>query len=288
MGLSRAERELKRWLGNLSESQKEILFEALQEGTLLKSTFWQHIENAGPTADPPTRELERMGIKLEGLFEKIEPETLEMAEDCAEFCIGRYEDFCKRIRTVNPERFEQFVEIGECNRDGSLKEETRWRQLRAGVTVKAFEIALQQLQIPYVHNDPMIDWRPESEKEPEDELAIKFSFDFWVPFVGRIDVRNATPDNPKVNINVEFFNKENPHYVVAYQILDMIEPRWLRLSGFMYRSEIKKQYEPVRLADRPFYSIPIEDFESKHDANELGAILLIARNMIKNIVGPSD
>jgi hypothetical protein len=288
MGLGRAERELKRWLEDLSESQKETLLEALQEGTLLKRTFWQHIENARPTADPPTRELERMGVKLEGLFEKIEPETLEMAKDFAEFCIGQYQDFCKRIRTVNPERFEQFVEIGECDRDGSLTEETRWRQLRVGATAKAFEMALQQLQIPYVHNDPMISWRPELDKERENEPATKFSSDFWVPFIGRVDVRNATPANPTVSINVEFFDRENPHYVIAYMILDMTEPRWLELSGFMYRSEIRRQYEPVFLADRPFYSIPIEDFESKHDAHELCDILLIARNMIKNIVGPSD
>ncbi|MDH5439729.1 MAG: hypothetical protein OEY31_03920, partial [Candidatus Bathyarchaeota archaeon] len=89
-------------------------------------------------------------------------------------------------------------------------------------------------------------------------------------------------------ISVDAFNRENPHYVIAYQVLDMIKPRWLKLSGFMYRSEVKKEYEPVHLADRPFYSIPIEDFESKHDAQELCNILLIARNMIKNIVGPSD
>jgi hypothetical protein len=157
-----------------------------------------------------------------------------------------------------------------------------------GATVKAFEMALQQLQIPYVHNDPMIGWRPELDKVQEDVPATKFSSDFWVPLIGRVDVRNATPDNPTVSINVEFFDRENPHYVIAYKILDMTEPRWLELSGFMYRSEIRRQYEPVFLADRPFYSIPIEDFESEHDAHELCDILLIARNMIKNIVGPSD
>ncbi|MDH5687763.1 MAG: hypothetical protein OEZ48_07880 [Candidatus Bathyarchaeota archaeon] len=288
MGHDRAGRELRRWLENIDESQKEMLLEALQEGSLLKSAFWRDVEGFNPPDDLQTRELKEMGIKLEGLFQDIEPETIKTAKDYAEFCIGQYENYCKRIQTVSPERFERLVEIGECDRDGTLEEETRWRQLRMGVSLKAFEISLQHLQIPYVLNDPLVDWRPESEKEPEDEPSTKLPFDFWVPLVGRIDIRNATPENPQVNISVDAFNRENPHYVIAYQVLDMIKPRWLKLSGFMYRSEVKKEYEPVHLADRPFYSIPIEDFESKHDAQELCNILLIARNMIKNIVGPSD
>jgi hypothetical protein len=288
MGRARAGRELRRWLENIDESQKEMLLEALQEGTLLKSAFWRNVGSSSPPDDLQRRELKETGVKLEGLFQEIEPETLKIAKDYAEFCIGQYENYCKRIRAVSTERFERLVEIGQCNRDGSLKEETRWRQLRMGVTLKAFEISLQQLRIPYVLNDPLVDWRPEAERELEDEPSTKFPFDFWIPLMGRIDIRNATPDNPQVNINVEVFNRENPHYVIAYQILDVIKPRWLKLSGFMYRSEVKKEYEPVHLAERPFYSIPIEGFESKHDAQELRSILLITRNMIRNVVGPSD
>ena len=288
MSYSRVERKLEKWVESLNGSIKEMLLEALQDGTLLKRTFWKHLEDAKPTAEQQVRELEKMGIKPEELFEEIKPETLSLIRDCAVLRITQYENYCKRTKTENPQIFRRLVEAGECTPDGTVKEETKQYELRVGITLKAFEIALQQLQIPFVPNHPTIDWRSRSEEELGDEPTNTFLSDFWVPLMGKIDIESATSDNPTVNINLNDFEKENPHYVVAYQILDIIQPRWLRLSGFMYRSEIRKQYEPIDGVDRPFYSIPIEDFETKHDARELCSTLLIVRNVMKNILGPSD
>lgn len=287
MSYSRVETKLKRWVESLNGSKKEMLLEALQDGTLLKKTFWKQLEGARQTADQQTRQLEKMGIKPEGLFEQIEPETLKIAKDHAELRIARYENHCRRMNAENPQKFNCLVEMGECNRDGSLKEETKRYQLRVGIPLKAFEIVLQKIQIPYVPNDPIIYCRSGSGKELADEPSNIFQSDLWVPLMGRIDIESATLENPAVNIDQNDFEEENPHYVVAYQILDMVQPRWLKLSGFVYRSEIRKQYEPIRDVDRPFYSIPIEDFEAKHDARELRNILLTVRNIMKNVLGPS-
>jgi len=288
LGYPRVEKELDSWLENLNESQKEMLVKALQEGILLKRTFWKHIKHTRPVTDPQIRELEKMGVKPEDLFEDIQPETLRKAKDYAEFDINRYENCCRALRVENPQRFQSLAEVGECDADGNLREETRRHHLRIGMTLKAFEITLQQLQVPYIPNDPTIKWRSESAKEPEDEPTTEYPFDFWIPLIGKIQIKSATLENPKVSIHLDHFEKRKPHCVIAYQILDMNDTRWLKLSGFMSRSEIKQQYKPFYLVDRPFYSIPIGDFESKHDAKELYGVLLIVRNITRNILGPSD
>lgn len=188
MSYSRVETKLKRWVESLNGSKKEMLLEALQDGTLLKTTFWRHLEDAKPVAGRQRRELEKMGIKPDGLFEEIEPETLKIIKDYADLRITQYENHCKRIYSENPEKFKYLAQIGECNPDGSLKEEAKQYQLRVGITLKAFEMALQRLQAPYVLNDLIIDWRSRSEKELEDESTSGFQFGFWVPLMGKIDI----------------------------------------------------------------------------------------------------
>jgi hypothetical protein len=233
--------------------------------------------------DLEIEELKKKGIKLKGLFQNIEPETMKIAEAYAEFYINRYEDYAKEIKKKDPQKFQYLVRKGRYNPDGTLPEKRKVDQRRMGITQKAFEIALQQLQVPYIPNDPTIDWRPKKDR-PKDptESSTKFSFDFYIPFLGKIDIKSATWDSPKVNINCREFKDEKPDLVVAYYILEGWE--YLKLPGFLTRTQIVESYEPIPMEPeyRTFRSIPIEDFEKEeHDGIKLCRKLLEARGKIK-------
>lgn len=71
-----------------------------------------------------------------------------------------------------------------------------------------------------------------------------------------------------------------PEFVIAYQILDMNEPRWLKLVGFLCNSEVK-EHLTSKSGNIECYPIKIEDFEIKHDAEELCDRLLFVRAQIE-------
>lgn len=218
-------------------------------------------------------ELKQYGVELKGLFSLLESEPLRIAKDYAEFYIARYEAQGKKLKQENPEYFESLVKRGRYNRDGSLPEKRKEHQLRMGLTQKAFEIFLQQIQIPYISNDPTIDWRE------------KFLYDFKIPFFGEIDIKSCTLDNPVVNINCYEFNRENPDWVVAYQILDMSKPRWLKLLGYVHSSKVR-EYESVlyegQRERRRHWKIPAKDFE-KSNGSALMVRLMIVGYIIKEL-----
>jgi len=260
---------------NIARADSETLLKALQlaeEGCLLVSSLMDSMKGIKPLTDSQIKEIESLGIKAEGVFQEIEPETREIGRKYGEFYIERYENEGKKLKKNDPEKFNYLVQIGRYNPDGSLPENRRQHQFRMGITQKAFEIALQQLQIPYIHNDPTIDWRA------------KFLYDFSIPSVEKIDIKSATLDNPNVNINCREFESEKPDIVVAYQILN---PKWLKLVGFMYNSEIK-QYETLGRGYRKYWRIPIEDFERKHNAESLLDILSKAKHKIEKISEPLE
>lgn len=219
-------------------------------------------------------ELKSMGIEPKGLFSLLEPEALRIARDYADFYINRYEAEGKRLKEEEPEKFDYLVKKRRYNRDGTLPENRRQHQLRMGLTQKAFELFLQQIQVPYIPNDPTVDWRK------------KFPFDFCIPMFGKIDIKSALSNNPFVNINCREFEKENPDCVVAYMILDMSKPRWLKMLGYMLSSEIRK-YEPRGSGYRMFWSIPANDFEERNGSKRDGEILcmrfMIVRHLIKRL-----
>jgi len=225
-------------------------------------------------------ELEKLGISFNGLFHEIEPEVVEIAQLYSEFYNRRYEEYGKQLMIENPETFKKAVEEGRWNSDGTVSEKRKRQNFRMGLTHKAFEIALQQIQIPYVPNDPTIDWRPEAKIRKK----TKVRYDFYIPLLGSIDIKSATFENPVVNINCEDFNQENPDFVVAYQILDELKPKWLWLSGFLANLEIKENYEPKRKWEpsRAYWKIPIEDFK-KHDGFELCEKVLAVKMALKEL-----
>lgn len=216
-------------------------------------------------------ELESMGIELKGLFSLLEPEALKIAKDYADFYIARYEARGKRLKEENPEKFEYLVSKGRYNPDGTLPEHRKPHQLRMGLTQKAFEIFLQQIQVPYIPNDPTIDWRE------------KFLYDFYIPLFGKIDIKSTTLENPYVNINCREFKRENPDYVVPYMILDMSKPRWLKMLGYMYNSQVR-EYEPKGTGYRKYWKIPASDFEEHNGKRRDGEILLMRLMIVRHAI----
>lgn len=224
-------------------------------------------------ADSEITELKNKGVELKGLFHLLEPEALKVAEDYASFYIGRYEAEGRRLKEEEPEKFEYLVKKRRFNPDGTLPENRKQHQFRMGLTQKAFELFLQQIQVPYIPNDPTIDWRE------------KFRYDFYIPLFGEIDIKSATLEKPYININCREFNKENPDYLVAYMILDMRKPRWLKMLGYMPSSEVR-EYEPYGTGYRKYWSVPIEDFDNqKRNGNILLKKLMLLRQAIKGIAG---
>lgn len=241
----------------------------------IKNLLWK-VKSVNPLsedieklADEELKELESMRIEPKGLFSLLEEEPLRIAKDYAEFYVARYEQDGKRLKQEDPEKFDYLVRKGRYSPDGTLPEKRREDQLRMGLTQKAFELFLQQIQVPYIPNDPTIDWRK------------KFKWDFYIPFFGTIDIKSATLENPYVNINRREFEKENPDYVVAYQILDMRKPRWLKLIGYLTNSEIKN-YPSLPNGYRSYWNIPLSEFE-KHEGESLLTRLMIVRYVIKEL-----
>jgi hypothetical protein len=222
------------------------------------------------------KELEEMNVPINGIFQEIELETLKIVKQYAEFYVQRYEESGKKLMKVDPEKFKYLVRIKRFNPDGTLTDQRKLDQFCMGATQKAFEITLQQLQVSYIPNDPTIDWRPKQDIDLLDNTT-KFRYDFFIPLFGTIDIKCATlkPGWNRVNINCREFNEEEPDYVVAYKILDISKPKWLKLIGFMKNEEIRK-YKPVETS-RSFWSIPIEDF---HEAEKLVDVLLKTRALI--------
>jgi hypothetical protein len=224
-------------------------------------------------------ELDVAGIDVNGLFQDIEPELLRIAKQYADFYVKRYEDYYQEMMEKDPAKFAYDVQIGRVNRDGTLSEKRKEDQLRMGLTQKAFEIALQQIRVPYIPNDPTIDWRPCSPTKKK----TSFDYDFYVPLFGRIDIKSSKyPRQSVVKINYRDFHKENPDFVVAYQILSGKEPKWLKLVGYLSNSEITG-YKPRKTA-RPYYAIPIADFV-RHDGFKLLDKLLATKGLINSLEG---
>ena len=221
-------------------------------------------------AEADKQELEKLGIDLKGLFHELEPEALRIAEAYADFYVARYESEGKRLMRENPEKFKYLLKLKRYLPNGSLPEKRKQEQFRMGLTQKAFELFLQQIQVAYIPNDPAIDWRE------------KFKYDFRIPLFGSIDIKSAlfSYPTPLVNINMRDFESEKPDFAVAYLILDTNQPRWLKLLGILKASEIRG-YEVVE-GSRPYWSVPASDFE-KHDGNELLRRLLIVKHELEKL-----
>ena len=120
---------------------------------------------------------------------------------------------------------------------------------------KCFEIMLQQHQIPYIHNDPTIDWRQQMD------------YDFRVPHVGKIEVK--TVDFPRTHINLIVTCREwhRNDYCFAMKLVDE-PPKKVKFFGYASREEVEKFHYAEN--EQPCLKSPCycELLEKLHPANE--------------------
>lgn len=193
----------------------------------------------------------------------IEPDTLRLARLYAQFYMERYQF---RHPTIP--------------------------QLGMGISQAIFEIILQDMKAPYVHNQPVIDRRKgESGREI-------IHWDFWVPGLGAVEIKSQFPQThwkskqlyypTSFNINVAEWERERPDWIVGMYILDMPQAvpesfeavaRKVWLVGYMDRATVEsydirpgKPRYPGDIADRRYRSIPIRDIQ-KHEWQEFEAKL---------------
>jgi hypothetical protein len=205
-----------------------------------------------------------------GIYQEIEPQVLEVSKLYAKFFVERYES-AEMAKVKNGKKV---TNLRKFNSDGSLTKKGKEDQFRMGLTQKAFEIFLQQMLIPYHTTEATIDWR---EKFAEN---YKVPWDFYIPFFGTIDIKSTIDQN--INVNCRDLESEKPDWIVGYKIFDINQPKWLKLLGYMDAEKVR-QY-PSEQAQRPYYKIPIADFEQEqYNSNRLKIHLYTVRKDIKNL-----
>jgi len=139
-----------------------------------------------------------------------------------------------------------------------LKELTEWSPTYQGIDRKAklfsgllgqkiFEITLQQFEIPYIPNDPVINWT--STKK----------YDFRVPHVGTIEVKTRESEPYKTDVLVKCSEWHRSDYLVALKLNDP-KPETATIAGYATCQEVEHDftycenkkpclYEPCYLQD---------------------------------------
>lgn len=135
--------------------------------------------------DIPPDITERHGIKPTDTGYLIEPEILKLARLYAIFYSDRYH---WKYRFID--------------------------QYAMGLSQAIFETILQDLQVPYVHNQPHIDRR-----HGERERSI-ILWDFYVPGLGIIDIKSGW-EYPNIAVNCSDWLKENPDFMAGVYFIDM-------------------------------------------------------------------
>jgi hypothetical protein len=92
---------------------------------------------------------------------------------------------------------------------------------------KCFELALQQMEIPYVHNDPAIDWRG------------KKNYDFRIPHVGTIEIKATDYPANCTRMLIKCAEWHNSNHAFAIKLLDE-KPTKARFIGYATNEEVKK------------------------------------------------
>jgi len=133
---------------------------------------------------------------------EIEPETVEWARRYAEVFLKRLNE--EGDRWKNQERNNFIGMIGH----------------------KCFELTLQQLEIPYAPNDPILDWRTTK------------NYDFRIPFIGKIEVKTA--DWPENHIRILIKKREwhGSQYAFGIKVLNE-KPTQARFYGYATKEEVE-------------------------------------------------
>lgn len=129
--------------------------------------------------------------------------------------------------------------------------------VREGLKVeKAFDLILQDLRFYAHYPEPVVDWRLQQKS------------DFYLPQLGKIEVKSVTDYNGSNRVNVPYKRwTENPsNYIVA---LAHIGDEWIRLCGAMPAEKVQTYIDTIYHIKKseskkftgPFLSIPLEDFK---------------------------
>jgi hypothetical protein len=94
---------------------------------------------------------------------------------------------------------------------------------------KCFELTLQQLEIPCVHNDPAIDWRG------------KKSYDFRIPNIGTIEVKTVDFKENQKRLLIKCREWHNSDYVFAIKLQDQL-PTKAKFVGYATNEEVTETF----------------------------------------------
>jgi len=134
----------------------------------------------------------------------VNPEILEWAKLHADIWLQRWRKGTQAHWTANEESTNRLGLIGH----------------------KAFEITLQQLEVPYVHNDPAIDWRG------------KKSYDFKIPCLGTVEIKTVDYKSNQQRLLIKKTEWHNSDYVLAIKLSDKT-PTVLRFVGYATMEDVE-------------------------------------------------
>jgi hypothetical protein len=159
----------------------------------------------------PIKNITKM-ISNEGWRQKnptfeVEPEIVSWAKLHAEFFLKRWKKGAQMHWTTNENRSNFIGLLGQ----------------------KCFELTLQQLEIPYVPNDPVMDWRKTKD------------YDFRIPRVGKIEVKTIDYPPNHVRLIAKCAEWHDNDYVFALKLGDET-PTKAYFMGYATNKEVLKDF----------------------------------------------
>lgn len=138
---------------------------------------------------------------------ELEPEIVEWAKLHADFFLERWQEGNQTHWKGNEKRNNFIGLLGQ----------------------KCFELTLQDLEIPYVPNDPVIDWRT------------KKNYDFRVPYVGKIEVKTVDCKTNQERLIIKCTEWHSSDYIFAVK-LENEKPTKIRYMGYAEKKQVTEQF----------------------------------------------
>ena len=138
---------------------------------------------------------------------EVDPEIVKLAKLHAEIWLERWKEGTQEHWLENQERDNYIGLIGQ----------------------KCFEITLEQLEIPYTPNDPVIDWRG------------KKDYDFRIPFIETVEVKTTDWKETQKRCLVKCSEWHDSDYVFAVKLLNE-EPTKVEFAGYATKKEVNESF----------------------------------------------
>jgi len=169
----------------------------------------------------------------------VEPEIIEWARLHAEIWLERWKKGTQEHWTDDEERDNYIGLIGH----------------------KCFEVVLQQLEICYVHNDPVIDWRG------------KKYYDFKIPFIETVEIKTIDYKPNQRRLIIKCSEWHNSDYAFALKLIDKT-PTKAKFVGYATNEEVLNTFTYAE-NEFPCWKNPCywQLLENLHSASEFFNIL---------------